>query len=671
MNSKFLLTQCNFVTAASLLRQVFLVSILIVLSACGGGGISSADGGEDLTSPLPGGIGEGGLLPGEPGQQPTAPNELALLPQVAVNARQIADPDVLIRLQGSVAAAEGAEIVQTLWVQVLGPSVVIEDPQSLQQLVQVPDVTSALLLQFRLTAVDSEGRVNSASIAVVVRPVVDQPGVPEEKLVQVLQFLEPGPFQIEEGNSFSNSLDTSAAPQGIGAVTYESSNPSVASVDANGLVTALAEGTTEITATRAEDNVYLAASDTYEIVVIPPAIEPVPASLDFDAFIGASDTQFNFKYPVTGYEFLRTNSADCSPFNGCTELLSDVLDSPNVVDNPSLSTTGYFWLAANDQTSLDVIVDGSTRGIRADQPPARGSHGLVATADRLWLLGGLVVSQFEEFEAFYDVWSSADGVSWQLETEQLVEEQDVSLESSFSVNQSVVFGDAIWLTVDTEQGSTVVYHSADGVQWTLETQKFQPEHKMTVFQDRLLVYETFFDASAGNITQVWEYIEGIGWSAEPQTVTFSSLLYKSFVEYNGSLWMFTGDTGEQAPIWSSTDGVTWTAIQPDINELFTGLEVQVVELNGELWLFSDTGAIFRSTDAQAWTPVEPDTTLLPINTRVAVFENKLWLHGGLDFGNNEGEITQQDTWVSSDGISWRKVFHGVVFFEEQSQPLPL
>lgn len=668
MNSNVVFTPWKSITVVSLLRHSLMVVMLILLSACGGGGVSSADDGDDLTSPLPGGIGDGGeLLPGEPGQQPIPPNELALLPQVAVNARQIADPSVLVRLQGSVAAAGEAEIVQTLWVQVLGPSVVIEDPQSLIQLVQVPDVTNAVLLQFRLTAVDSEGRINSASVAVVVKPVDDQPEVPEEKLVQILQFSEPGPFDIEVGASFSNSLDTVAAPQGIGAVTYESSNPLIASVDENGLVSALAEGTAEITATRAEDGVYLSASDTYEIVVIPPAIEPVPASLDFDAFIGASDTQFTFKYPVTGYEFLRTTNADCTPVNDCAELLVDVLEGTSAVDNPSLSTTGYFWLAANDQTSLGVIVDGSTRGIRADQPPVRGSHGLVATADRLWLLGGLVVSQFEEFEAFYDVWSSADGVSWQLETEQLVEEQDVSLESSFTINQSVAFGDAIWLTVDTEQGSTVVYRSTDGVQWTLDAQKFQTEHKMTVFQDRLLVYETFFDGEL-NITQVWEYVEGTGWSAEPQAVSFFSLLYKSFIEFNGSLWMFTGDTGEQAPIWSSTDGVTWTAVQPDPNELFTGLDVQVVEFNGELWLFSDTGAIFRSTDAVAWTPVEPDTTRLPISSRVAVFDNKLWMHGGIDFGSNDGEITKADTWVSADGISWRKVFHGVVFFEEQ--PLP-
>jgi hypothetical protein len=671
MNSKFvLITGCDVTFGlTTLVRRSLAIVLLLLLSACGGDGVSTTGGDDDLTSPLPIGIDENGnLVPGAPGQPPVSSGDLALLPVVAVNARQIADPDVLIRLQGSVVAAADAEIVQTLWVQVLGPSVVIEEPGSLEQLVQVPNVTSTALLQFRLTALDSEGRINSASVSVVVQPVEDVEG-PEEKLVQVIQFLEPGPFDVELGASFSNSLDTSAAPQGIGAVIYESSNSSVASVDANGLVSALSEGTADITVTRAEDNVYLPASDSYTIVVVPPSIEPVPDFLAFDAFIGGLDTQFNFKYPVTGYEFIRTSDPECTPFNECTALVTDVLQGTSIVDNPTLSSTSYFWLASDDQVSLDVVVDGTTRGDRTDAPPARGDHGLVATADRLWLVAGIETDQSENTLGFYDVWSSADAVSWAFINEQMVEERDFNESPEIGVSDVVVYGNALWLIVETDEFS-VVYHSTDGVQWIREERTFQSSAKLAVFEDRLFLYETTFDPDGGNTFELWQYTSATGWSTESQTVNLIDIFSAGFVEFNGSLWMFAGYASDQVPVRISTDGVTWPAVETDSGESFLSFDFQALVFKDQLWFFNyELGTIYRSADGLKWEAVESDRGFFPSSAKVVVFNNKLWMHGGIDFGSNDGEITRADTWVSDDGVSWRKVYRGEVYFQTPLEPM--
>lgn len=144
---------------------------LFALAGCGGGGSSEASLNNDLPSPVPGGVDDDGVTPGQDGQPPADTDELALLPKVTVSERQFADPNVLLTLEGTVEAAEGAEIVRTLWVQVSGPTVEIPSPLSLRNLILMPDVNTAVQLEFRLVALDSEDRINSATTAVLVKPV--------------------------------------------------------------------------------------------------------------------------------------------------------------------------------------------------------------------------------------------------------------------------------------------------------------------------------------------------------------------------------------------------------------------------------------------------------------------------------------------------------------------
>lgn len=365
---------------------------------------------------------------------------------------------------------------------------------------------------------------------------------------------------------------------------------------------------------------------------------------------------------------MRSSSTDCTPFNECSGVTSQVLPGTSIVDSLTLATTGYFWLSADGVTSQATEVPGFTRGFRVDEPPARSSHGFVALNDRLWILGGVVQGFSEEDQSYYDVWSSADGISWTLLNEQLVEPQDFN-EFSAGTREVVIYGNALWVTAEGDgEGLINLYHSTDGETWTRETRGFEYDHKLVVFGDRLLAYESAFLPDGGNSTVVWEYSSQTGWSAEPQAVPFTSLftsLYsKRSIEFNGSLWMFSGERSEQASIWSSTDGVNWTGHQTETGELFATYDYQVVEFDGALWVFNADGNIYRSSDALEWTLIDSDLPPSP-SAKVTVFNNQLWLHGGLDFANNEDEPTLGDTWVSDDGQTWRKVYRGRILFEEE------
>ena len=81
----------------------------------------------------------------------------------------------------------------------------------------------------------------------------------------------------------ANNFPTLTNPYNL-AVTYGSENPAVATVDENGTVEPLAEGTTKITATFAGDDTYKAGSVFYTLTVVDPNKPQPDATLNVDAF---------------------------------------------------------------------------------------------------------------------------------------------------------------------------------------------------------------------------------------------------------------------------------------------------------------------------------------------------------------------------------------------------
>jgi hypothetical protein len=364
MNSNYMkfLNTCFF--------TLLCVIASLVLTGCGGGSASTTSTENNLPSPVAGGIEGEVLVPGKTGGTPATPEELALLPVVSVGSRQFADPNVLLFLRGTVTAAEGAQIVKTLWTQVAGPQVAISSPLSLNNIVLLPDVSVSTLLEFRLTAEDDKGKINSATLSIFVTPVptfvkvvgeivdendsqvtftlnlnapsttpvtvsyvtrdgtaiagtdyvstsgsilfavgetsktisvplindrIDEPDESfsvqatavsdtntgtnsgsaiirvdkELPLVsQTIGFQNSSAASVAIGQMYRNSIDPNIVGPGSGILVYESSNPLVATVDAKGNVEGLSLGTVIITATKSADNIYAAATASYEVNVV-------------------------------------------------------------------------------------------------------------------------------------------------------------------------------------------------------------------------------------------------------------------------------------------------------------------------------------------------------------------------------------------------------------------
>lgn len=99
--------------------------------------------------------------------------------------------------------------------------------------------------------------------------------------------------------------------------------------------------------------------------------------------------------------------------------------------------------------------------------PSRIFYGAVVFDNKIWLMGG-----FDGQRYYNDVWNSADGVNWQRIVAQ-------APWSPRNVGMAVVFKNRIWIiggglidgTPTDNRAGTEIWSSADGINWTLATDK--------------------------------------------------------------------------------------------------------------------------------------------------------------------------------------------------------
>lgn len=152
-------------------------------------------------------------------------------------------------------------------------------------------------------------------------------------------------------------------------------------------------------------------------------------------------------------------------------------------------TENYYF---GDRQSVKNDVWSSADGVRWERATERAEwaprayHQAVALADRMYVFGG--GNYVPEYQAFNDVWSSADGVHWRQE----VEQAPWSPRLWFS---SVVYRDRMWVlggwSNNPSRNWGDVWHSADGKNWFAlpagEIWKERHEHSAYVFQDQIWV----------------------------------------------------------------------------------------------------------------------------------------------------------------------------------------
>lgn len=176
----------------------------------------------------------------------------------------------------------------------------------------------------------------------------------------------------------------------------------------------------------------------------------------------------------------------------------------------------------------------------------RALHYTVAFDGAIWVMGGqLMPKHVPGEEAFYhDVWRSEDGIRW----ERILEHAPWAERGQ--IGGCAVHQGRIWLlgggTFETpNRPDRVFYHdvwsTADGIHWELATEHapWHPReyHEVAVFDNRLWVLEGW---NQENRNDVWYSEDGVTWHELPDTPWAPRHAASVFV-YRDALWVVAGN----------------------------------------------------------------------------------------------------------------------------------
>jgi len=191
-------------------------------------------------------------------------------------------------------------------------------------------------------------------------------------------------------------------------------------------------------------------------------------------------------------------------------------------------------------------------------PRVSPSHAVFK--DRMWILAGS--------ENFYedndktlknDVWSSVDGMTWQLETAN-------AGWSKRTHAQAIVFDDKLWImgggrwhpdTIPTND----VWCSSDGINWSQVTAAAQWKPRMwfsaAVYRDRLWVLGGW-SKEEGNFGDVWHSKDGQNWTELKSQVIWSKRHEQSAYVFKDKLWIAGGHAEPlNSEVWYLDVPRTW------------------------------------------------------------------------------------------------------------------
>ncbi|WP_108125826.1 kelch repeat-containing protein [Saccharospirillum mangrovi] len=459
------------------------------------------------------------------------------------------------------------------------------------------------------------------------------------------EFTEPGTARLVTDERFNNPVLSQA-----GIIEYSSSNTDVATVDANGLVVALAPGQSQITATQTLGE---------RIQSIDYSVEVITRQASLSAWVGPLGSELQLSDGTEGVNLFTTSAANCNPiqFANCANSQSQRLRGGVQRSTSSaavtLSQPGYVRLQHGEHEWSGML--------SADRFVGRQDHAVAAFQGRLWVMGG----GRHQFPG--DIWSSSDGTHWV--------QHEWSEQPPFGARiHAVVFNDQLWV-IDPDKGtvwSTIPSPDHDtGFVWQRQGD-ISPGYTPRSYSPVIVAN------NAEGEPRIWLLGGGIGSAARNDVWTFDGTTWQAVrtdgasngfpargahqaVAYDGRLWVIGGNTAKSPAnndIWSSDDGITW---RPDTEhaEFSARIHHRVMAYNDgsgeQLWLvggqtlFGHKNDVWSSRDGIHWTQRQVDADFPPRNNHaLAVFQQQLWLVGG--FANND----LNDVWSTQNGEDWQQ-----------------
>jgi hypothetical protein len=233
---------------------------------------------------------------------------------------------------------------------------------------------------------------------------------------------------------------------------------------------------------------------------------------------------------------------------------------------------------------------------------------------QLWVIGGESGSN-----NFHEIWSSLDGINWNL-----VNSSPPWAVGWVDEGQTIVLNNKIWVIIFGNNSS--VWSSPDGINWTQATANTPWGYRnpytytFTSFNNKMWVLGgSDFN---GTYNDVWSSSNGVNWTLETPNTAWSPRSTHQTVVFNNKLWVISG-TSNSLPlsdVWSSPDGINnWT--QETSNAIWggmSGLEKAIVFNNkiyligGQSLLLGMASQIWSSSDGITWTHVDTDINTLGI-----------------------------------------------------------
>ncbi|NPV09206.1 MAG: hypothetical protein HPY83_14765 [Anaerolineae bacterium] len=221
-----------------------------------------------------------------------------------------------------------------------------------------------------------------------------------------------------------------------------------------------------------------------------------------------------------------------------------------------------------------------------------------------------------------------------------------------------------------------VWSSADGLDWRLETPQAPWEGRHTagyaVHRGRMWIVGG--DANQGHYqNDVWNSDDGIHWDLVCDRVPWADRVLHCTVVHDGRIWVMGGQSMPlKVPgpdvfyndVWCSEDGVAWQRIMEHAPWPSRGMIGGSAVLRGRMWLLGggtyDTPTtptrrfyqdVWSSPDGIEWTKhVESASWAARQYHEVAVWDGKLWVLEGYDgYGN------RNDVHYSTDGVNWHEL----------------
>lgn len=269
------------------------------------------------------------------------------------------------------------------------------------------------------------------------------------------------------------------------------------------------------------------------------------------------------------------------------------------------------WFQSFEAPPRDVwsSADGKTWGLVTKVAPWKHSDlpMTVVHNDRMWLMGGWYNGRLPGHEAGNQVWSSTDGVAWELTAPNA--EWTPRLAAGL-----VQFKGRMWLLGGTENYyfgdakslKNDVWSSADGKTWELATASagWSPRayHQAAVLNDRIYIF------GGGNYVpeyhaknDVWSSADGIHWREETSAAGWSPRLWFSSAVYRDRLWVLGGWSNNPSrnwgDVWSTRDGKTWTQLKSSVSWKERH-EHSVFVFQDKLWL---AGGHAQPLSNEVWT----------------------------------------------------------------------